>query len=242
MKDDVGPMANPLIASAAWRTTEANPTYRISDQVLLEPFHIDTYRGNPGGPVFDEQYLCALQNRDSAAEQHLVGYFSKSIQIKLRRKLNSRELVEDAHQETFLRVFSYFRSGKSLANPTSLPAFVHAVCHNVALELVRRSSQYYPQAENMPELVDPGDDPEEQMVTAERKLMVREIIEKLSAKDRKLLQRVLEQEDKDTLCREFHVDRNYLRVLLYRARIRFKTTLALTRLKGHKNSSIAPCA
>jgi hypothetical protein len=93
----------------------------------------------------------------------------------------------------------------------------------------------------MPEVVDPGDDPEEQMVTAERKLMVREILEKLSAKDRKLLQRVLEQEDKDTLCREFHVDRNYLRVLLYRARIRFQT-VALARLKGSKSGSFAPCA
>jgi RNA polymerase sigma-70 factor, ECF subfamily len=240
MKEDSGPVANTLIAFAACLKTEANPTYRVSRQALLESSHVDTFRGHPG-TVFDDQYLCALQNRDPATEEHLVAYFSNSVQIKLRARLRSPELVQDGHQETFLRVFTYFRSGKSLDKPVSLPAFVHAVCHNVALELFRRCSRYCPQAENMPEPVDPGDDPEEQMVTSERKRMVREILEKLSAEDRKLLQRLLAEEDKDTLCREFHVGRNYLRVLLYRARIRFRRALALARFKGCTTGSFAPC-
>jgi hypothetical protein len=36
---------------------------------------------------------------------------------------------------------------------------------------------------------------------------------------------LLEDEDPDKLCRDFGVDRAYLRVLVYRARLRFKKAL-----------------
>jgi RNA polymerase sigma-70 factor (ECF subfamily) len=48
----------------------------------------------------------------------------------------------------------------------------------------------------------------------------------MNEKDRQLLRRVfLEEEDKDQVCREFQIDRNYLRVLLHRARLRFRAVL-----------------
>ena len=53
----------------------------------------------------------------------------------------------------------------------------------------------------------------------EREKKVREIPEKLSERDRRLLREVfLEERDKDQVCRDFGVDREYLRVLLHRAR------------------------
>jgi DNA-directed RNA polymerase specialized sigma24 family protein len=64
------------------------------------------------------------------------------------------------------------------------------------------------------------------MVTAERKRIVRDLLGELAEKDRELLRRVLlEEEDKDAVCREYRVDRGYLRVLLHRARLRFKAAL-----------------
>ena len=55
-------------------------------------------------------------------------------------------------------------------------------------------------------------------------LEVREILEKLSERDRRLLREVfLEERDKDEVCREFGVDREYLRVLLHRAKQSFKS-------------------
>jgi RNA polymerase sigma-70 factor, ECF subfamily len=176
--------------------------------------------------LFDENYLRALQNRDPETENHLVASFYKAIQAKLQSRLRWPELVQDARQETFLRVFVYFRSGKTLANPASLPGFVHGVCHNVAMEFLRSHTRHDQIAENVPEPVDTSSDPEGQMVTTERKQIVRKLLGELPVKDRELLRRVLlEEEDKDAVSKELGVDRNYLRVLLYRARLRFKAAL-----------------
>ena len=63
----------------------------------------------------------------------------------------------------------------------------------------------------------------------ERKQIARRILQKLRKKDRELLQRVFfDEEDKDLVCKQLGVDRSYLRVLLYRARMRMKTALAGT--------------
>jgi RNA polymerase sigma-70 factor (ECF subfamily) len=183
--------------------------------------------------LFDESYLAALKERDTDAENRLVSHFSRTIQLKLRAQLRSPELIQDAFQETFLRVLSYFRSGKTLDEPNRLPAFVHATCHNIALELLRSHTRHDQLPENQPERADAGLDPESQLVTQERKALVRRLLEELSEKDRQLLRRVfLDEEDKDSVCHEFHVDRGYLRVLLYRARQRFKGLLSCD--KGSK--------
>jgi hypothetical protein len=53
--------------------------------------------------------------------------------------------------------------------------------------------------------------------------LVRKILSALPARDRDLLRAVLlEEKDKDTVCREMGVDRNYLRVLLHRVKDKFK--------------------
>jgi RNA polymerase sigma-70 factor, ECF subfamily len=191
--------------------------------------------------LFDENYLRALQNRDRETEDHLIASFSKAIQVKLQMRLRSPELVQDARQETFLRVFAYFRSGKTLDNPASLPGFVHAVCHNVALEFLRFHTRHEQLAENAPEPLDPADNPEGQMVTAERKEIVRKLLGELTVKDRELLRRVLlEEEDKDAICKEYGVDRGYLRVLLHRARLRFKAALLESRARSQPPTKSAP--
>jgi RNA polymerase sigma-70 factor, ECF subfamily len=177
--------------------------------------------------LFDESYLSALRGRDANAENELISHFSRPVQIKLRSRLRSPELVQDASQETFLRVLSYFRSGKTLENPGSLPGFVYVTCHNVALEFLRAHTRHDQIPERLPEPVASGPDPEGQVVSEERKTMVRRLLAELPEKDRKLIQRVfLEEEDKDAVCREFDVSRNYLRVLLHRARIRFRAALS----------------
>ena len=59
----------------------------------------------------------------------------------------------------------------------------------------------------------------------DHKKKVREILEKLSERDRRLLREVfLEERNKDEVCRDFGVDREYLRVLLHRAKQAFKSS------------------
>src|SRR3954454_14688165 len=91
--------------------------------------------------VFDESYLAALRAQNAEVENHLVACFATPVRIKLRSRLRSPDLVEDSFQETFLRVFSHFRAGKTLNSPSSLPGFVHGVCHNTALQLLRENTR-----------------------------------------------------------------------------------------------------
>jgi RNA polymerase sigma-70 factor, ECF subfamily len=122
---------------------------------------------------------------------------------------------------------TYFRSGKTLESPGSLPGFVYVTCNNVALELLRAHTRQDQYPERLQEPMALGADPERQMVTEERKVLVRRLLAELSDKDRTLIKRVfLDEEDKDTVCREFDVNRNYLRVLLHRARVRFKAVVS----------------
>ena len=177
-------------------------------------------------PLFDEHFLRALAARDTDAENFLVEHFSRPVRVKLRARLRSPELVQDAWQETFLRVFRYFGSGKTLDNPASLPGFIHSVCHNISLEFLRSHMRHNQIPENAPEAEDPGQGPETIAVTEERRKLVGKVLSEMPEKDRQLLRRVcLDEEDKDTVCREFQVDRNYLRVLLHRARNRFRAVL-----------------
>jgi len=184
-----------------------------------------TYSAPPSG-TFDEDYLAALRNSDPRAESRLVSHFSRPVRMKLRGCLRSHELVQDAQQETFLRVLIYFRSGKTLDHPACLPRFIYMVSHNVALEFLRTYTRHDQWFADAPQPADPALDPESRAAVTERQQIVRRLLEDLTERDRQLLCRVsLEEEDKDAICREFHVDRQYLRVLLYRARVRFKALL-----------------
>ena len=58
---------------------------------------------------------------------------------------------------------------------------------------------------------------------------VREVLAGLPAKDQELLRLLFfEDRDKDAICRELNVDRNYLRVLLHRAKAHFGSGSAMT--------------
>ena len=52
------------------------------------------------------------------------------------------------------------------------------------------------------------------------------MIDDLPPKDRELLQSVLEEREKDEVCRQLGVNRDYLRVLLHRAKNQFRERYA----------------
>ena len=153
-----------------------------------------------------------------------MAYFSELIQLKLRSRVHSPQAIEDIRQETFTRVFVALRGGK-LRQPDRLGAFVNSMCNNVLLEHYRSSSR------------DSSLEDEEQkdfpavtvdvlgaIAAHQTGEKIREILEEMSEKDRRLLREVfLEERDKDEVCRDFGVDRDYLRVLLHRAKQSFKS-------------------
>jgi len=181
---------------------------------------------------FDEAYVERLRAGDVRTQEHFGAYFSALIHVKLRSRLQSREAIEDVRQETFVRFYAALRDGKIL-HPERLGSFVNSVCNNVLLEHYRGNARQ-----------DSLDDDEQRELPAvatdllgiltskETEQKVREILQQLPERDRRLLRAVfIEEQNKDEVCRDFGVDRDYLRVLLHRAKQSFKA-LYLKDMRG----------
>ena len=172
---------------------------------------------------------------DHEIERHFTDYFGELLRIKLRKGLRCSESVKDLRQETFLRVFSALRKGPGLSSPGKLGAFVCGVCNNVLCEHYRAVSRRAHLPEKCLDPPERGPDPEAEFVNAERKHFVREVLATMPTKDREILNLIfLEEREKGEVCRICHVDRNYLRVLLHRAKNRFR--------KGVPKKSVAASA
>jgi RNA polymerase sigma-70 factor (ECF subfamily) len=131
--------------------------------------------------------------------------------------------VDDIAQETFLRVFKAMQTEGGIRQPERLGAFVNSVCNNVLQEFYRSADQGTPIDDDTREAVDKVIDLEGFLVTKETREHVRKVLEQLGEKDRRLLRSMfLEEKEKDEVCREFGVDRDYLRVLLHRAKQSFR--------------------
>jgi RNA polymerase sigma-70 factor, ECF subfamily len=185
--------------------------------------------------AFDGAYLERLRSGDFRTEQHFVSYFSQLIHLKLRSRLHSPEAIEDLRQEIFVRVFATLRSNEALRQPDRLGAFVNSVCNNVLLEHYRSSSRTTSiDDENEPlDIPDLRSNVLRAIMAEQTATSVQATLEALGERDRRLLKDVfLEERDKDEVCREFGVDRDYLRVLLHRAKQTFRSHFEPTRSEG----------
>lgn len=133
------------------------------------------------------------------------------------------EEIEDVPQEVFRRFFRALRSPGGIRSGKSLGAYVNSVCNHVLLEGYRRKRDPEPLDRGV-EVPDPKPSVLDEILTNEMKRMVRRVLDDLEPKDAGLLRAVfLDERDKDEVCRENGVDRDYLRVLLFRAKERFRS-------------------
>jgi RNA polymerase sigma-70 factor, ECF subfamily len=175
--------------------------------------------------AFDASYLEKLKSKDARTEEHFVSYFSELIRLKLRSRLNSREAIEDVRQETFVRVLATLRSEKGLRQADRLGAFVNSVCNNVLLEQYHSKAKSESTLEDEPETTFINREPDalSLLESKEAQQIVRQILSELNDRDRTLLRSILlEERDKDEVCAEMGVSREYLRVLVHRAKQSFK--------------------
>lgn len=194
---------------------------------LLPVLHCPPFLSWPGKVLefhsFDESYLHRLRAGDVRTQEHFSAYFSTLIQLKLRSRLQSREAIEDVRQETFVRFYAALRDGKIL-HPERLGSYVNSVCNNILLEHYRAKAR-----DNVHE--DEQKEPSHAidmigvLTSKETEKKVREILQQLPERDRRLLREIfLEERDKDEVCRDYGIDRGYLRVLLHRAKKSFKSS------------------
>ncbi|HXA20091.1 MAG TPA: sigma-70 family RNA polymerase sigma factor [Thermoanaerobaculia bacterium] len=173
--------------------------------------------------TFDEEYVQRLREGDPQTVEHFCGYFQPLLLIWLRTKLRSIDEVDDLSQEVYLRFFRALRSPDGGPHHASkLGAYVYSCSKNVLHEWYRRKGR----TESIDE--DRHDfsfsiDFDEEMIRSEERARVRLVLSELSKKDADILRaRFLEECPADEVCEKFGVNAGYLRVLLFRARAKFR--------------------
>jgi RNA polymerase sigma-70 factor, ECF subfamily len=176
--------------------------------------------------VFDQGYIDRLRSGDPATEQHFVSYFGQLLGIMLRARRLPPERVDDVRQETFSRVLTIVRRD-GVRQADRFGALVNSICKNVLRENSRESYKNQPLEDGHLETADKVIDLEHAYISTQTKGQVRSVLDQLAPRDRDLLRSVfLEESDKDDVCQRLGVDRNYLRVLVHRAKEQFRTLYA----------------
>jgi RNA polymerase sigma-70 factor (ECF subfamily) len=174
---------------------------------------------------FDKAYVDRLRVGDPSTEQHFVAYFGQLLRIKLRSRTLTSDRVEDLSQETFIRVIAAVRKD-GVRQPERFGAFVNSICNYVLQEYYRSSAKNaknQPMEEEHMDIPDKVLDLEGMLVTKQSAEQVRRILAGMPKRDRDLLRAIfLEEKEKDGVCRELGVDREYLRVLVHRAKDKFR--------------------
>jgi RNA polymerase sigma-70 factor (ECF subfamily) len=172
---------------------------------------------------FDSAYLDRLRAGDFRTQEHFVAYFSELLHLKLRARLRSKQDIEDARQETFARVFAALRKAEGIREPERIGAFVNAVCANVLRERYRAPAAE-PLEDTAAEIADKGENVIDVIAYKQTQKRVREILDTLPERDRRIIKEIfIEERSKDDVCRDYGVTRDYLRVLLHRAKQAFKS-------------------
>jgi RNA polymerase sigma-70 factor, ECF subfamily len=176
--------------------------------------------------AFDDAYVGRLREGDSSTESHFVDYFSQLIQIKLRARFLAPEVVDDLKQETFARVIRSLRADGGIRQADRLGPFVNSVCNHVLLEHYRSRSRNVPLEPEHLDVQDKALNLESLAISGETRRMVRKVLTQLPERDQAILRAVfLEEKSKEEVCRRFGVGRDYLRVLLFRAKEKFRAAM-----------------
>lgn len=173
---------------------------------------------------FDDDYVRRLREGDRWTEEHFRSYFEQLLLIKLRRRLPSLEAIHDVRQEVFARVFKTLRAPEGgIRDGRKLGAYVNTVCNNVVLEQYRQTNRTEPLVDAHLDLPT-SEDVENALVNSEERKRVRRVVNELPPRDRDIIKALFfDERTNDDVCAEFGVDRGYLRVLLHRAKEKFRS-------------------
>jgi len=180
--------------------------------------------------TFDDDYVRRLREGDRETEEHFYSYFRDLLHAKLRRKLRSTDAIEDVRQEVFRRTLERL---DQLKDGRKLGPFVNTTCNHVLQEYYRQESRAV-SLEDQPDVADTSD-LDTAYDTVRNSARVRKVLSTLDKRDSDILRAVfLEEGDKEQICKRYGVDRDYLRVLLHRAKAIFRTAY-LRRKSGRRS-------
>ncbi|HEX8409732.1 MAG TPA: sigma-70 family RNA polymerase sigma factor [Thermoanaerobaculia bacterium] len=168
--------------------------------------------------VFDDDYVRRLREGDRDTALHFHAYFRDLLLLKLRNRLRSMDAIDEVRQEVFLRSLERL---DRLKDPSRLGAFVNSICENVLKEYYRAENRN----EALDEQQDIADDRnvDVEYDSARNVARVRRVLADMQGREAEILRALFVEElDKDELCRRFDIDRDYLRVLVHRAKEKFR--------------------
>jgi len=206
---------------AAGRAKESKVKEPRKDEWSAEPEVYWSQRRPVDLYSFDEEYLRRLGAHDPATEDHFVSYFSKRLKITMRARGIDYHTIEDVRQETFCRVWVAIQAG-AVNNPRGFGSYVHSVCKNVLSENRRTDVRNQHDSLESTDVVDDHLGLDELMQQSQNTEIVGKVMARLPQRDRNILHaRFFEERDNDEVCEQFAVDRDYLRVLVHRAILKF---------------------
>ncbi len=173
--------------------------------------------------TFDDEYVRRLREGDRWTEEHFYSYFQQLLLIKLRRRLPTLDAIDDVRQTVFVRFFKDLRSPDGgIRDGRRLGAYVNSICTNVLYEWYRKENRTEPLTDEHLDVVS-LDDVVKVLLSAEEAEQVRVVMASLPKRDALILRaHFFEQRRPDDLCRELNIKPGYLRVLLHRAKDKFR--------------------
>src|SRR5215475_7716468 len=173
--------------------------------------------------TFDDAYLKRLCAGDLCTQEHFVAYFTELMNLKLRARLRSPEDREDVRQETFARVFAALRKEEGIRQPERIGSFVNSVCANILRERYRLRP-CDPLDQRHADIPDRGVDATNLIAYKQTQDRFRRTLQELPERDRRIIRDIfLEERPRAKVCREYGGNREYLRVLVHRAKLAFKS-------------------
>jgi RNA polymerase sigma-70 factor, ECF subfamily len=175
-----------------------------------------------------------LQAGDPLAMAELYDVFSKGIRFYLCRQVGTQELDDRVH-DAFLIVVQSIQRGE-LRDPRRLMGFVRTVVRRMAAAQIDRDIQT--RRENLD--IDFGErvpdhraNPEKSVILQQKIELIRQVLDKMTGKDREILYRFyVEEQHPERICEEMKLSITQFRLLKNRAKARFgelgKKTLQTT--------------
>ena len=180
--------------------------------------------------AFNSEYVNALRQGDPEIEAHFVDHFSPILLRTLNRKLRSADKARDIRQETFLRVLSAVRSDRPIRKPERFEFFVIGVCNNVLRETYRKDRLWAPFSTLEVEPIAGLRSADSLALAKETRGHVHRALSQLHTSQQGILRAMLlDEQNKDEVCRRLGVSRSNLRVLLCRAKKQFRIRVSLVR-------------
>jgi RNA polymerase sigma-70 factor (ECF subfamily) len=182
--------------------------------------------------VFNSEYVDALRQGDPETEAHFVDHFTPILLRTLNRKLRSADKARDIRQETFLRVLVALRSGRPIRKPERFEVFVMGVCNNVLRESYRKERWSVPLSSLEVEPIDDVPSADSLVQAKETQGQLDRAFSQLHINQQGILRAMLlDEQNKDEVCRKLGVSRSHLRVLLCRAKKQLRLRISVDKDK-----------